>query len=272
MEKSFELLVFTSGVLVSSLFTLIISFVFYRLKRNSDLYQQKIESMIKENQYEIKHNKMEMENMISPLRERIENMVYSKNAPLVKDPGFFVDANHILFDSSTNKEVRIHSQLPDFSFFEDMNINLSKIDVKKEQVACLMPFNKRFDNIKETIFQACNDAGYVCKRSDNELLANNNDIRRYIIKLILESNFVIAVLDGRNPNVFYEIGIAQSMGKLVLMVANLETDEFNSSDGKTIFDVLQNRLITYNNINQLKEKLNKTLIAIKYNTDFISQK
>jgi hypothetical protein len=78
--------------------------------------------------------------------------------------------------------------------------------------------------------------------------------------MILEAQVVIAVLDGRNPNVFYEIGIAHSMGKLVLMVVNLSREENQWQE----VDLLSNRLITYNNPSELKKKLVKTLEAIHY--------
>ncbi len=202
--------------------------------------------------------------LISPQRDYVEKVLYNDTKPLIHDPGFFADANHILFDSTNDKDLLISKKLPDFSFYEDMGIQMSDIKVNDKMVACLMPFNKRFDRIKQAISEACNQSGYSFRRSDDELIADNTDIRKSIIRMILEARIIVAVLDGRNPNVFYEIGIAQSMGKLVLLVANLNRDEYQRTGRKQPVDLLSNRLITYNNPNELKDNLVKTLKQIHY--------
>lgn len=197
--------------------------------------------------------------LISPQRESVENIIYNSSETLTKDLGFLSDANHILFDSSPKKDMLIRTKLPDFSFFEDMGIFLPDIKVDKKMAMCLMPFNKKFDKTKTIIAESCLQAGYTFRRSDDELLADNTDIRKTIVRMILEAQVVIAVLDGRNPNVFYEIGIAHSMGKLVLMVVNLSREERKWQE----VDILSNRLITYNNPLELRDKLIRTLKALK---------
>lgn len=197
-------------------------------------------------------------NTISPQREQVENMVYNNSMILTQDLGYLTDTNHILIDTSANNEMTFHKTLPDFSFFENMGIDLRKVQVDDKMVMCLMPFNRKFDKTKYIIAEACESMGYRFCRSDDELIENNTDLRKSIISMILEARVIIAVLDGRNPNVFYEIGVAHSMGKLVLLVANLSREENKWRE----VDLLSNRLITYNNPNELKTKLTKTLEAI----------
>lgn len=197
-------------------------------------------------------------NLISPQREYVENKTYVFSSPLVQDPGFLEDANSMLFVPESSKDMIIKTELPDFSFFENMGIRLSDIKVDENMVMCLMPFNRRFDKTKTVIEDACRQAGYSFHRSDDELIADNTDLRKSIVRMILEAQVVVAVLDGRNPNVFYEIGIAHSMGKLVLMVVNLSREENKWRE----VDLLSNRLITYNNPHELEEKLVKTLKSI----------
>ena len=202
-------------------------------------------------------------NLISPQRDYVERILYSNTTPLINDPGFFADANHILFDSTKDKGLHISKKLPDFSFYEDMGIDLANVSVDDKLVACLMPFNKRFDRIKKAISDACKQANYKFRRSDDELIADNTDIRKSIVKMILEAKIVVAVLDGRNPNVFYEIGIAQSMGKLVLLVANLNRNEYQQTGRKQPIDLLSNRLITYNDTKELEDNLLRTFKQIE---------
>lgn len=197
-------------------------------------------------------------NLISPQREYVENLVYNTSKPLTEDYGFLTDSNYILFDPSAGKDMIFRNKLPDFSFFENMGIFLPNIRIDKKMAMCLMPFNRRYDKTKTIIAESCAKAGFEFKRSDDELVADNTDLRKTIVKMILEAQVIIAVLDGRNPNVFYEIGIAHSMGKLVLMVVNLSREENQWQE----VDILSNRLITYNKPSELKEKLIKTLMAI----------
>ena len=229
------------GAILSLISAIVALFTISRIKRKYDDYEKTAG------------------NLISPQREYVESLVYNSTLPLTKDYGFLADASHILF-SSEGKEMIIRTKLPDFSFFEDMGIFLPEVKVKEKMVMCLMPFHKKFDKTKIAIAESCTKAGYRFRRSDDELLADNTDLRKNIVRMILEAQIIVAVLDGRNPNVFYEIGIAHSMGKLVLMVVNLNREENKHQE----VDLLTNRLITYNNINELKAKLEKTLKAIHY--------
>ena len=232
------------GVVIISCIALVLSFFsLWQTKRKNKMFNIKTGSVI------------------TPQRDYVESIVYNSNEPLTKDLGFLDEANHILFDPSTKKDMIIRTTLPDFTFFEDMGIYLPEVKVDEKMVMCLMPFNRRFDKTKAIIAESCKEAGYKFRRSDDELLANNTDLRKTIVKMILQAQVIIAVLDGRNPNVFYEIGIAHSMGKLVLMVVNLSRED----NKKQEVDLLSNRLITYYNPTELKEKLVKTLKAIHPN-------
>ena len=67
---------------------------------------------------------------------------------------------------------------------------------------------------------------------------------------------MIAVIDGNNPNVFYEVGIAHTIGKPVIFVANK-----NRMDNKK-FDLDHNRIILYNNVQELEKELSKYLVNL----------
>lgn len=237
---SFENSIIIAVSVLSLMAVLFSTVALFRTKRRNKQFQAKVGSLI------------------SPQREYVEDLVYSANKPLTEDSGFLADTSNIFFDSSLGKDMIIRTKLPDFSFFEDMGIFLPEVKVNEKMAMCLMPFNRKFDKTKAIIAESCALAGYEFHRSDDELLADNTDIRKTIVRMILEAQVVIAVLDGRNPNVFYEIGIAHSMGKLVLMVVNLSREDNKRQE----VDLLSNRLITYNNPTELKDKLVKTLKAI----------
>lgn len=190
-------------------------------------------------------------------REQLENRTYDVSQPFISDSGFFLDTSHILIDAS-KADMIIRHNVPDYSYFIDLGINLSSIEINDSLIVCLMPFNNRFNKIYDNIKLVSKDQNYTCQRSDEEYIASNTNLRKYIIELILKAKIVVAVLDGRNPNVFYEIGIAHSMGKLVLLLANVN----NASEIPVDFQA--NRLILYNDMRDLREKLSKTIKAVRY--------
>ena len=75
------------------------------------------------------------------------------------------------------------------------------------------------NRIYECIKEVCRTNDGQCHRSDDQYTPNS--ILKYTMELILKSQVIIAVLDGRNANVYYEVGIAHSIGKTVILVNNV---------------------------------------------------
>lgn len=184
-------------------------------------------------------------------REQMEKQMYAQADMATSNPLRFSDMNHLLLHN-LNGELKFSNTVTDNSFFEDHGINLADFTVQSGFVACLMPFISSYKPKYEAIRLACADAGLHCHRSDEEFIPG--DILKYTIEMILRSQIVIAVLDGRNANVYYEMGIAQSIGKPVIMVAD------DSKMGEIPFDVKSNRMLFYKNHNQLRVLLREVLI------------
>lgn len=83
-------------------------------------------------------------------------------------------------------------------------------------VAVMMPFDGSFDPVYDGLKRATVGAGLRCTRADE--IWNNHAIMADVISLIWRSRVVIADLSGRNPNVFYEVGIANTLGRDVILV------------------------------------------------------
>ncbi|CAG1000360.1 hypothetical protein METP3_03261 [Methanosarcinales archaeon] len=93
-------------------------------------------------------------------------------------------------------------------------------------VSVMMPFAMEFDNVLETIKAACSNANIECHRADNRW--NNSTIIQDIFELIYCSSIVIVDFTGKNPNVFYEAGIAHTLGKNVIPITqNIEDIPFD---------------------------------------------
>ena len=111
-----------------------------------------------------------------------------------------------------------------------------EIKLEKDLCFVLMPFKPSFTRlykgkIKPTV-EAC---GLKCLRADD--LFSPTPILEDVWIHIYKSNVIIADVTGRNPNVFYEIGIAHTVGKPVIIITQDKAD--------IPFDVSQFRYFLY---------------------------
>lgn len=104
----------------------------------------------------------------------------------------------------------------------------------------LTPFHPDFDSTYKVVSEACFKRNLRCTRGDEKYIEGN--IVRSIIEQIMESRYVIANLNGRNPNINYELGIAQAIGKPVILIADV------SSYKEIPFDLQSNRLLLYRDV------------------------
>ena len=110
-------------------------------------------------------------------------------------------------------------------------------DYKIEPKLCfvLMPFSEKWsDRIWRHIEEIVLSNGFICKRADN-LYGNN--ILTDIWSAINCAEIIVADITSRNPNVFYEIGIAHTVGKKVILLSQSKSD--------IPFDFLHYRHIIY---------------------------
>ncbi|MBU0555418.1 MAG: hypothetical protein KKD64_12115 [Alphaproteobacteria bacterium] len=103
--------------------------------------------------------------------------------------------------------------------------------------SAMMPFDAAFTPVYDSIRQAAEAAGLRCRRADD--IWENPAIIQDVVSLIDRSRVVICDCTGRNPNVFYEAGIAHTLGREVILI---------TQNGQDIpFDLRHLRYITYLN-------------------------
>ena len=71
---------------------------------------------------------------------------------------------------------------------------------------------------------------------------------------MVRSRLVIANIDGRNPNVFYELGIAHAIDKPTIIISKSVPD--------IEIDIKSKYLLLYKNEQDLKEQIRKNLTKI----------
>lgn len=104
-------------------------------------------------------------------------------------------------------------------------------------LSVMMPFDSRFDAVYATIKAAAEVSKMHSLRADD--IWQNEAIIQNVVSLINRSRIIVCDCTGRNPNVFYEVGIAHTLGRDVILIAQSETD--------IPFDLRHLRYITYLN-------------------------
>ena len=122
-------------------------------------------------------------------------------------------------------------------------------------VSVMMPFGMTFDLVYESLKAASGNSGFLCKRADD--IWEHSAVIQDIVSLIDGSTVVIADCTQRNPNVFYEIGIAHTLGREVILITQNKDD--------IPFDVTHLRYIHYLNNSEGLDKLS-TQISAKLNS------
>jgi hypothetical protein len=123
------------------------------------------------------------------------------------------------------------------------------------EVFVMMPFVEElrpvYDNHIRKVIESEN---LTCLRADN--LFGAEAIINHIWSCIRYSDVVLADCTGRNPNVFYEIGIAHTLGKPVILISQ-DIDDVP-------FDLRHERVIVYEytpkGMNGFEKTLRETLL------------
>lgn len=134
-------------------------------------------------------------------------------------------------------------------------LEIEEVQPDRKYVFVLMPFDEAFDNVFWFgIRGAVEDAGLYCERADEIQFTGN--VLDKINEHIRKADVIVAEMTGRNPNVFYEVGIAHTAGKsTVLLVQDADDIPFDMRN--------QNHLVyNPNDIKGLRERLTKLLKAL----------
>lgn len=95
-------------------------------------------------------------------------------------------------------------------------------NISPQLVSAMMPFHPSFDAVYAKLQEITAEFGLRCRRADD--IWEAPAVMQDVVNLIDKSNLVIADCTGRNPNVFYEIGIAHTLGRDVILLTQNEQD------------------------------------------------
>ena len=101
------------------------------------------------------------------------------------------------------------------------SFTISRLPIKR-QIAVMMPFDAAYTPVYSAIQMLCESINCGCFRADE--IWNEDTIIQNIVNLISESKVVVCDLTDRNPNVFYEAGIAHAIGKRLILLTQNDMD------------------------------------------------
>lgn len=185
-------------------------------------------------------------------RRELERKIYELNTRLAQDNNRWNDTNHLIYNSQKynfNQENQ-NNILNVNSFLESAGIKVEELKIDKNLIFMLTPFHEiEWDTFK-TIKDACSRLEFKCVRGDENNISG--DILPSIIKSILKAQIVIVNINGRNPNVFYELGIAHALGKKTIIISKF---------GEELpFDIQSKNIILYKNLEELSEYINLAIV------------
>jgi hypothetical protein len=134
-------------------------------------------------------------------------------------------------------------------FVKPVVFQLPKVLSDNKLVSVMMPFDKSFEEVFLAIRESCEIAELKCQRVDG--LWEDSVVMQDVFSLIYRSRVVVVDFSTRNPNVYYETGIAHTLGKPVVPIAQSEHD--------VPFDLRHHRYLRYlsngEGLKKLTEKL-----------------
>jgi hypothetical protein len=234
MNISIDYIISVVGLLISMVTILLVLMMYVR--RKSDMKRKE--------RYDFEMQMAGLEYM----RKNMEMQLYHISKKLEENEMRWKDMNHLVISTQNKSEEANNSeiQVAPNTFLKNFGLNSPKdFEVDNKQVFVLTPFN---DNYRETFFMiknVCAQMNLNCIRGDEEFIPN--DIFTTIVKQITKSRLIIANITGRNPNVMYELGVAHSLNKPTIVVAQDFTE--------IPFDLNNKRIVIYKDEDDLRRKL-----------------
>lgn len=166
---------------------------------------------------------------------QIESFEFHRNHWAIKD----VDLFQVLYRHRVGKRI------------SPTVFQLSDKPVNPKLVSFMMPFSGSFTSVYQDVKTVLEGSGYQCKRADDMWV--HAHIMSDIIELICTSAVIVCDLSGKNPNVFYEAGIAHALGKEVILITQSHED--------VPFDLRPIRYLDYLDNAEGRSKLTASILA-----------
>lgn len=199
---------------------------------------------------------------LAALRAALEAQLYATNKKLLATPERWQELNHLLVESAKEvsenaSQTKADGRPPIGRFIKSFGLTSNDFVIRRNLAFVLTPFHESQADTFRTIVNICNRVGFECHRGDEKFIQSG--ILRHIMKEIAAARVIIANIDGRNPNVFYELGICQALDKDVIIICSAEV--------QIPFDMRDQPIVIYQSMQQLQEGLTLALARLNSGLD-----
>jgi hypothetical protein len=200
---------------------------------------------LREKELQAEHAKLD------DFRSHLERQLMELNMKFASSDMRWRELNHLVVAGQNERPAIAEDgqKVKSSEFLRSHGIDASKLAVRKDLIFVLTPFQDDLLDEYRTIVEVGQTLGFTVNRGDEK--ATQGDIFPQLLRLMIEARLIIANISGRNPNVFYELGIAHAMEKTVILVANNKHD--------IPFDIQAKRIVFYRSNSDLRDALAVTL-------------
>lgn len=189
----------------------------------------------------------------------LERQISELNTKLVSSETRWMEVYHLLLTAQERQlKGSVSGVISTSKFLERFGIDTSAIQIQNNLVFVLTPFHEDYDHTYDVINDTCKKIKLNAMRGDEDNIPK--DVLQNIIKCIVKSRIVVANLNGRNPNVFYELGIAQALNKPTILLSY--------RDEPIPFDFKNQYLIFYKYDDDLSAQLSDACLKILASNDY----
>lgn len=170
-----------------------------------------------------------------------------------------VDGVSISFSRRENKWKLLNRTYEDETYLSQENINSEK---NMSSGFYILPFTSEAQGVMHAINDELNSEQIdfqVNKSGDIFDETRSNDILENIIQDIKDSSIIVADISGKNPNVYYELGLAHAWNKNVIIICSNSSYE-NDYNEKFPFDVSTKMILLYGQTYDETKKIAKEVV------------
>lgn len=194
---------------------------------------------------------------LDEMRRTLESSIYKINRELASTDQRWLDLNHLLVSSQKVPVEETSGTLlnADNPFLRGAGITGPDLLEDPKLVFVLTPFHPDYWSTFEVVQNVCNRLGLSALRGDE---TSEPDVFGHILRQIVRARIVLALIDGRNANVYYELGIANALGKRTIIVSQAPEE--------APFDLKNRRMLIYQDDSDLTRQLATELARVVINS------
>lgn len=185
-------------------------------------------------------------------RDYLEFQLHELNDKLSSTDERWKETYHLLLETQNRFKEKQNESISASGFLSSFGIDVNKITINPKQVFVITPFNSMCLEAYEVIKETCESLKMQATRSDEEYVTSN--LMKHIVEMIVTSRIIVANVDGSNPNVMYELGIAHALSKPTIII--------DKGNQLRPFDIQGNQIVIYNSKDELERKLKEQLLNV----------